>query len=281
MSTPQPSRQRLFGILFDSLTMVEAVDWVLRSIAIGRRRATRCIVTPNVSITLRHQHDARLRQYVADADLTVADGMPLVLASRWRGQPLPERVAGSDLVNAVFDAAIEEWPLRVFLLGAAPGVADRAAAAIHARWPHVRVVGTDSPPRGFEQHPEENRRILQLIKEGRPDIVIVGLGAPKQEAWAHQHRHDIAAAVTMCVGGTIDFLAGEQRRAPVWMRRTGLEWVWRLATSPRRLLGRYVGDAIRLPGLLWSEHRGRCPQHPEAAVRTDRQRRHSSAGEPS
>lgn len=261
------SQQRLFGIAFDSVTMNDAVDWVLRSVARGKVGATRYVVTPNVNITLQHQRNAQLRRCVAEAGLTVVDGMPLVLASRLFRKPLPERVAGSDLVNATFDAAIAEMPLRVFLLGAAPGVADRAAAEIHRRWAHVEVVGTDSPPRGFEDIPSENRRILNRIGECRPDIVIIGLGAPRQEAWAFEHRDAVDAAVTFCVGGTIDFLAGEQTRAPGWMRRLGVEWFWRLATSPRRLFGRYAKDALQLPFLLWREWRGQCPvchrQHTE------------------
>lgn len=257
--TQRASRQHLFGIDFDRITMREAVDWVLRSVAMGRVRATRFVVTPNVNITLQHQTSAQLRRSVAHAGLTVVDGMPLVFASRLLGRPLPERVAGSDLVQACFDAAIAELPLRVFLLGAAPGVADRAADEIHRRWAHVQVVGTDSPPRGFENSAAQNRRILNLISDCQPDIVIIGLGAPRQEAWADTHRHDIDAAVTFCVGGTIDFLAGEQTRAPRWMRRAGVEWLWRMATSPRRLSGRYLGDAVRLPGLLWRQLRGQCP----------------------
>ncbi|MCR9200731.1 MAG: WecB/TagA/CpsF family glycosyltransferase [Planctomycetaceae bacterium] len=253
------SQQRLFGIAFDCVTMDDAVDWVLRSVARGKVRATRFVVTPNVNITLQHQHNAQLRRCVADAGLTVADGMPLVLASRLLRKPLPERVAGSDLVNASFDAAIAEMPLRVFLLGAAPGVADRAADEIHRRWAHVEVVGTDSPPPGFENRTSENRRILNLISDCQPDIVVIGLGAPRQEAWAYEHRQGIDAAVTFCVGGTIDFLAGEQMRAPRWMRRLGVEWFWRLATSPRRLFARYANDAVRLPLLVWRELRGQCP----------------------
>lgn len=268
-SCPPFSERRLFGISFDNVTMNDAVDWVLRSVAIGKLDATRFVVTPNVSITLQHQRNPELRKYVAAAGLTVVDGMPLVAVSRLLRQPLPERVAGSDLVYATFDAAIEEMPLRVFLLGAAPGVADRAAKVIHERWQHVRVVGTDSPDVGFENDQAENKRLLGKIRQSETDIVIIGLGAPRQEAWAYQHRHRIESAVTFCVGGTIDFLAGEQRRAPGWIRRSGFEWVWRLATNPRRLFRRYAGDALRLPGLFIRELCGCCPVHAEAASASD------------
>ena len=254
-------KSRLFGIDFDVVTMNDAVEWVYRSVARGVIHETQYVVTPNVSITMMHQESAKFRKVIHHSSLTIADGMPLVKASRWFGKPLPERVAGSDLVYSVFDAAIEEMPLTVFLLGAAPGVADRAAEVIHSRWPPVRVVGTLSPDFGFENSDDENTRILDAIKSASPDILIIGLGAPKQETWAYNHRKKSAAAVTFCVGGTIDFIAGEQKRAPAWVRKSGVEWFWRMATNPRRLVGRYVRDAIRLPKLLLDEFSGLCPFH--------------------
>ena len=252
-------KQRLFGIDFDVVTMREAVDWVFRTVALGHREETQYVVTPNVSITVQHQDSAEFRRMVHHAALTIVDGMPLVTASKWLGKPLPERVAGSDLVFNVFAAAIEEMPLRVFLLGAAEGVANRAASIIHQRWPHVKVVGTCSPPMGFERDTEQNQKILRMINSAEPDVLLVCLGAPKQEAWTFQHRVEIKAAVTLCVGGTIDFIAGKQKRAPEVFRKSGVEWVWRVCTNPRRLWKRYVGDAIRLPRLLLDEGSGLCP----------------------
>lgn len=252
-------KQRLFGIEFDVVTMKEAVDWVFRTIAIGRRSATRYVVTPNVSLTMLHQDSAPFRHVVHHADLTIADGAPLVRASKLLGKDLPERVAGSDLVYNLFDATIEEMPLRVYLLGAAPGVANRAAEVIEGRWPAVKVVGTLSPDFGFEKDPQQNAQIVKEVNAAEPDLLIIGLGAPKQETWAYQHREQINAAVTLCVGGTIDFIAGEQKRAPTWMRKSGVEWIWRMTTNPKRLLGRYVRDSIRLPRLFLDEVSGLCP----------------------
>jgi N-acetylglucosaminyldiphosphoundecaprenol N-acetyl-beta-D-mannosaminyltransferase len=141
----------------------------------------------------------------------------------------------------------------VFLLGAAAGVADRAAKNIHQRWPLINVVGTYSPPLGFERDAAENENILDRIEQSQPDVLIVGLGAPKQELWVHAHRNRIAAPVALCVGATIDFLAGEKPRAPVWMRRVGLEWLHRLASEPKRLARRYLRDARIFPRLIWKE----------------------------
>jgi N-acetylglucosaminyldiphosphoundecaprenol N-acetyl-beta-D-mannosaminyltransferase len=166
----------------------------------------------------------------------------------------------------------ERPPLRVFLLGAAPGVAERAAEQIHSQWPGVHVVSCYSPALGFEKSDEQNDAILERIAAAKCDLLVVGLGAPKQELWVSQHRERIAARAALCVGATIDFLAGEKRRAPVWMRRTGLEWLHRMASEPRRLAGRYLRDAIQLPRLMWQEFRaaavGRAasPSHEELSA---------------
>jgi N-acetylglucosaminyldiphosphoundecaprenol N-acetyl-beta-D-mannosaminyltransferase len=139
------------------------------------------------------------------------------------------------------------------LLGAAPGVAERAAANVERRWPSVQIVGCDSPSIGFEKRPEENDAILSRVVAAEPDVLIVGLGAPKQELWVHAHRYRIAAPVALCVGATIDFLAGQRKRAPTWMRRIGLEWLHRMGSEPRRLAKRYLRDALRFPGLIWRD----------------------------
>ncbi len=130
---------------------------------------------------------------------------------------------------------------------------ERAAINIARRWPAVRVVDTYSPRLGFERDPAENEAILARIAESRSDVLVVGLGAPKQELWVHAHLRQIQAPVAMCVGATIDFLAGERRRAPLWMRQTGLEWIFRLLGEPRRLAGRYARDAWIFPRLVLRE----------------------------
>jgi N-acetylglucosaminyldiphosphoundecaprenol N-acetyl-beta-D-mannosaminyltransferase len=223
----------------------------------SERPAHRYVVTPNADHTVMLQQNPEFRAAYDNASLVLADGMPVVLASRLLRRPLPERVTGADLVPALFDAASEQRPLTVYLLGAGPGVAERAAANIRARWPHVAVVGTYSPPFGFEKYEAETAAILRRIDAARPDVLVVGLGAPKQELWVAQHRERIAAKVSLCVGATIDFLAGEVRRAPRWMQRGGLEWLYRLLCEPRRLFKRYAKDACVFPRLVWREWRRR------------------------
>jgi N-acetylglucosaminyldiphosphoundecaprenol N-acetyl-beta-D-mannosaminyltransferase len=253
-SAPSPSRVRLFGMEIDRLRMSEAVSRLQAWIA-GGDGVCRYVVTPNVDHAVLFQENEALRAAYADAGLVLADGAPVVMVSRWLAKPLPERVAGSDLVPALFNASGVDSPLRVFLLGGAPGVAERAAANITARWPAVSVVGTAGPPKGFEHDRLQNDAILARIAHARPDVVLVGLGAPKQELWVWQHRRAIAAPAALCIGATIDFLAGERSRAPVWMRRWGLEWLYRIGTEPRRLGRRYARDAWIFPRLVWKQWR--------------------------
>jgi N-acetylglucosaminyldiphosphoundecaprenol N-acetyl-beta-D-mannosaminyltransferase len=245
-------RVRLFGFELDAIDMPTAVDTIYRWIA-SNEKSCRFVVTPNVDHAVVYQEHKGLRRAYANASLILADGTPVVAAARLLGRKLPGRVAGSDLTPAIFQAAASQGGLRVFLLGAAPGVAARAAEKIMARWPAVEVVGTYSPPLGFEHDPQENERILEQIAESGADLLVVGVGAPKQELWVDAHRDRLEVAATLCVGATIDFLAGKKRRAPLWMRHTGVEWLHRVASEPRRLLRRYARDAWIFPRLVWRQ----------------------------
>ena len=250
----------LFGMTIDALSMQETLDVLLHWLRATPQAGCRYVVTPNVDHAVLYQSHVQLRDAYAGAALILADGAPIVAAARLLGRPLPERVAGSDLAPALFQRIAEikhttphAAPLRVFLLGAGPGVAQRAAAHIHARWPGVEVVGTLSPPMGFQNVPQDNERILQAVADAAPDVLLVGFGAPKQELWVHAHADRLQATVALCIGATIDFLAGETRRAPKWMRRIGLEWVHRLASEPGRLAQRYLRDAWIFPQLVWRD----------------------------
>lgn len=245
-------RISLFGIELDAVRMHEAIERLFGWIESPDGRC-RYVVTPNVDHTVMLQHHEGLRQAYGEASLILADGHPVVFASRLLRKPLPERVPGSDLVPRLFAAARSERPLRVFLLGAAPGVGQRAAKNIEQRWPAVQVVDTYSPPLGFERDDVENAHILERIAAVNPDVLVVGLGAPKQELWVHRHRSSLRASVALCVGATIDFLAGEKTRAPRWIQRLGLEWCHRMLSEPRRLVKRYAHDAWVFPQLVWRE----------------------------
>lgn len=257
MPTEKPSQVSLFGITIDRVNLDEATARILGWCNDHHATSCRYVVTPNVDhAVLLTQHQG-LRKSYAGAAMVLADGAPIVAASWLLGRPLPERVAGSDLVPSLLRAASKRSsPLRVFLLGAGPGVADRAAAAIHRQYAGVDVVGTHCPPLGFEHNAAENKAALDAVATASPDVLIVGLGAPKQELWVEQHQHELTAKVALCAGATIDFLAGAKQRSPKWMQRLGLEWLHRLSTEPRRLAGRYFRDAVVFPQLVWQEWRG-------------------------
>jgi N-acetylglucosaminyldiphosphoundecaprenol N-acetyl-beta-D-mannosaminyltransferase len=179
--------------------------------------------------------------------------MPLVWASKLFGRPLPERVAGSDLVPAILQAAA---PLtKVFFLGASDESSEKAVENVRMRYPQVEVVGRLSPPFGFEHSEEWSDKIVTAIRESQAALVIVGFGAPKQELWVHRHQARLPGTVVLCVGATIDFLAGTVPRAPLWAQKVGVEWIHRLLSNPKRLAARYGRDAIHLPRLLLEDSR--------------------------
>ncbi len=170
----------------------------------------RFVVTPNLDHVVMFQHHAGLRTAYEHASLVLADGMPVVAAARLLRRPLKQRVAGSDLVPALLSRANRVGGLRVFLLGAGPGVAERAGRNITSRWRQITVVGHDCPPLGFEHDPRENERILAAIDRARPDLLILGLGAPKQELWVDAHRERIRASVAR-VRGRFDRLSRRRK----------------------------------------------------------------------
>lgn len=247
-------RVNLFGANIDVLRMSETLEIVHGWVTAPFDRC-RYVVTPNVDHMVLLQERQDLRDAYRDASLVLADGWPVVAASRLVGKPLPERVPGSDLVPLLMNTGSPSRPLRVFLLGAAPGVGERAARNIQARYDAVDIVGVHSPPIGFERNKEENNRILYLVEQTEPDILVVGLGAPKQELWVHANRDRLKAKVALCVGATIDFMAGEKSRAPRWLQQLGLEWLHRMLSDPKRLVKRYARDAWTFPGIVWREWR--------------------------
>ena len=246
-------KSHLFGIDIDAVDMPQAIDQIIEW-ARDEDEVCRYVVTPNVDHAVLLRENLQLRNAYGEAAMILADGHPIVWASRLLGKPVPERVPGSDLVPKLFSAIDDAGEkLDVFLLGAAPGVAMRASENMRARWPNIRTVGIYSPPMGFERDPGECNYILGRIALSRPDVLIVGLGAPKQECWVHQHHHQIHAKVALCVGATIDFLAGEKHRAPVWIQRVGLEWAHRMCSEPKRLVKRYARDAWIFPQLVMQQ----------------------------
>jgi N-acetylglucosaminyldiphosphoundecaprenol N-acetyl-beta-D-mannosaminyltransferase len=209
------------------------------------------LATANVDFTVQALEDEELRRILFDAHLVVCDGTPLLWASRWLGHRLPERVAGSDLVPILIRLAAQKGH-RIYFLGGRPDVTERAIANITRDFPGLNVVGADSPPFA-PLHKMDHAKIGAKIKAAKPDMLFVSFGCPKQEKWIAMNYRALGVPVCVGVGATIDFLAGEMKRAPVWMQRCGLEWLFRLLQEPRRLFQRYVKD-------FWVFGRGLCRQ---------------------
>lgn len=239
---------RLGGEWFDAVTEETVADRVLASLDLGDGGR---ILTPNVDIMRlasgRGVQAAEVRGFIADATIVVADGMPLVWASRIAGTPLPERVTGSGLIWTL-SAALGRAERSVYLLGGSPAAspldcdgARRAAAALAAACPGLRIAGQAAPPFGFDYDPDVYAEVCMDVIEAKPDLVFVGLGFPKQERLISDLRAELPFSWFLGCGAAINFVAGEQQRAPVWMQRTGLEWAHRLAQEPGRLAGRYLG----------------------------------------
>lgn len=242
---PARDRVALAGVLVDRVDHATAVAAIRGFIADGGRHQ---IVTVNTDFIRGARQDAGFRDVLNRADLAVADGMPLVWLSRLVGAPLPTRVAGIDLIEECCGAAAREG-VGVFLLGAAPGVAEAAGRVLAAHHAGLRIVGTYSPPFGSHSA-EEDRRMVAAIRAAGRCILLVAFGAPRQDQFIARHLIDIDIAVGMGVGCAFDILSGGVRRAPRWMQRCGLEWAWRLAQEPRRLWRRYLIEDMPLLGTL-------------------------------
>lgn len=231
-----PQRTHLAGFDFDLLTEAEVVH---RIVSESRAGQGGWVVTPNIDICQRARRDPVLRDLVRHATLTVPDGMPLLWAARLRGGALAERVTGSSLIFSLSRAAARAG-LSVYMLGGDVGVPELAGTELARRYPGLRVAGTDAPPVGFEDLPDGVTLIRKRLCEAAPDIVYVGLGFPKQEQLIAELGPALPGTWFIGCGAAIPFAAGTVPRAPIWMQRSGLEWVFRLSKEPRRLFRRYL-----------------------------------------
>jgi N-acetylglucosaminyldiphosphoundecaprenol N-acetyl-beta-D-mannosaminyltransferase len=231
-----PDRVPLHGLPIDPLTEDEAMDRLFSRLAGGQGGV---VLTPNLDHLQRYAKDPHVRAAYLDADLVLADGMPLVWASRLQGTPLPERVPGSDLIWSISRRAASE-STSVFLLGGAPGAAGAAAARLVDVCPGLQVAGVHFPDFGFLERREEVRTMVDVVCRAAPDIIFVGLPSPTAEAAIRVLQPRLPQAWFLGVGVSLSFVAGDVRRAPRWTRRAGLEWLWRLLQEPRRLAHRYL-----------------------------------------
>lgn len=206
------------------------------------------IVAINVDVVIKIEKDSKLKKVTDEADMVLIDGKPLIWISKWHKQPIKEKVSGSDLVPALCSHAAKQG-YSVFIIGGKDGVAEKAKQNLQSQYDGINIVGTYSPPFGFENDNSELLKINNMITACHPDILIVCFGCPKQEKWIYDHYKDYDATVSVCAGATVDFLAGNVKRAPKWMSNHGLEWLYRFFQEPKRMFKRYFVDDMKIIGL--------------------------------
>jgi N-acetylglucosaminyldiphosphoundecaprenol N-acetyl-beta-D-mannosaminyltransferase len=238
-------RVQVTGVGFDAVTMEQTISWIKATVE--EKMDARFICTGNLDHLVLLDRDREFRSVYGDADLVLADGAPVVWLSRLSARrncpPLPERVAGSDLFWEVARLS-HEHDISLFFLGGVPGSVENAANVVRARYANAKIAGVYCPPFETFSSEEEQEKILNLVREAKPDVLLVGLGAPKQEKWIWANRELLQVPVSIGVGGSFEMACGHVQRAPVWMRRNGLEWLFRFVQEPGRLYKRYFVNDV-------------------------------------
>jgi len=255
----------VMGLPLANVTEDEAVDQIEKLILSG---GTHQVATANLDFWLNSLNDVHLHRIIADCSLVLPDGMPLVWISRLLGSPLKERVSGVDMVSRLADLSARKG-YRIYLLGGRPGVAERATKVLEAQYPGVQICGHHAPPLADLERMDHGDA-LDRIRAAKPDILLVAFGNPKQEKWIRMHSRRSGVPVSIGIGGSMDMLVGDVNRAPMWMRKVGLEWLGRCMQEPTRLFPRYfrnfTGLVFKLPvalaaTLVQREHRGASAIH--------------------
>jgi len=248
-STPsliQNSRVNILGTEIDNLTASELLE--------NLQMTGGVVVTPNVDHLIRLRKDPEFQQVYSKADYRICDSKIVQLASCFLGQPIREKISGSDFFPAFYQYNTKNPQVQIFLLGALPGVAEIAQAKINDKVGRKIVVAVYSPPFGFEEDPAECQKIIELIKQSGATVLAVGLGAPKQEKWLVKYRDQLPLIkIFLAIGATIDFEAGHLRRSPKWMSEIGLEWLFRLSLEPKRLWRRYLIEGLPFFWLVFKQ----------------------------
>lgn len=241
-----PHRMRFMNTFIDNLTMEEALTEIEKLI---KKDSCSFVVTPNVDHIVQIEKGGVLAEAYKVADLILCDGKPLIWISKYLGNPIKEKISGSDLFPEICRMAAEKG-YTLYFLGAAEGIAAKAAEVLKQKYVGLKVVGTYSPPYGFENEQEEIDKIINQIQEAKPDVLIFGLGTPKQEKFILNYRDRLKVPVSLGLGASFDFVAGNVKRAPKWMSDHGLEWLFRITQDPKRMAKRYLVDDIKILSLV-------------------------------
>ncbi|MEB3217571.1 MAG: WecB/TagA/CpsF family glycosyltransferase [Nostocales cyanobacterium 94392] len=212
------------------------------------------VVTPNVDHLMKLQRDQDFYGVYQQAEYRVCDSRVLMYVSHFLGTPIKEKISGSDLFPAFYTYYKNDKSIRIFMLGAAAGIAEIAQKNINSKVGREIIVDTYSPPFGFEKNDKECQKILDIINSSNATVLAIGVGAPKQEMWIAKHRKYLPKIkIFLAIGATINFEAGNIKRCPKWMSEVGLEWLYRLCSEPKRLWKRYLMDAVPFLYLIFKQ----------------------------
>lgn len=239
-------KQQLLNTYINNMTMSETISEIENLISSDKKSY---IVAINVDVVMKIENDAYLKKIVDDADMVLVDGKPLVWISKMHGKPLKAKISGSDLVPLLCEVAAKK-NYSMFIIGGKEGIAEQAKKRLEERLPAIQIVGTYAPPMGFEEDEAELKKINEMISDAKPDLLIACFGCPKQEKWIYENISKYDAKVSVCAGATVDFLAGNVKRAPRWMSEHGLEWFYRFLQEPRRMFKRYFIDDVKIIKLI-------------------------------
>lgn len=231
----------------DNLTFTEALEKID---SLVETKQGGYVVTPNLDHIVRLEDDLEFQLAYKNAELVLTDGQPLIWISKLLKKPIKEKISGSDLFPKVCELAAEKG-YSMFFLGAGEGVADKAACNLQKKYPQLKIVGTYSPELGFEKDERKVVEIWKMIHEAAPDLLIVCLGTPKQEIFLWKNKKQLGQIMAFGFGAAFDFEADRVKRAPKWMQKSGLEWLYRLCQEPKRLFKRYFTDAVKILPIIW------------------------------
>lgn len=240
-------KQPLLNAYVNNLSMKECLQEICRLID---KKTKSYVVAVNIDVIMKMEKDQYLRMISNKANLTLVDGKPLMWIANLYRRPIKEKISGSDLVPRLCKMAAKKG-YRIFIIGGAEGVAKKAKKNLRKKYHDIKIVGTYAPPIGFEKNEIELQNINEMISKVYPDIVIACFGCPKQEKWIFENYKKYNGTVSICAGATVDFLAGNMKRAPKWMSDHGLEWFYRFLQEPKRLFKRYFCDDLKIIKLIW------------------------------
>lgn len=239
-------KQRFLNTYVNNLSMKDCLEAIDSLVSQDKKSY---IVAVNVDVIVKIEDDPYLKKIIDNAELVLVDGKPLQWIAKYQGNPIKEKISGSDLVPLLLKQASDKGQ-SVFIIGGKDGIAQKAKSNIEKSNPKIKIVGTYAPPLGFEKDQKELDKINLMISDCHPDILIACFGCPKQEKWIYENYLKYEAKLSVCAGATVDFLAGNVKRAPKWISNIGFEWFYRFLQEPKRLFRRYFVDDVKILKLV-------------------------------